>query len=630
MNTQQVMQLAFQHLNSGNLGAAAQLFNSVLQQEPHNFAALNGRGFVALQQNALPQAQADLQSSLSINPKQPFAQKMLGIVLGAMGHFDAAMQAFAAALALDVKDPEIYFNRANFRFQAGQVQDALADLDAAIKLKGSYLEARSNRANLFIHLGEFARAEKDLDYLVAKVTNNPNLWVALGLVRQKVGKHQSAMQCNERALKIESNHPDALLNGATVLFEAEDYSRALDWIVKAEKHTPDRPEVYYTKGNILAAISKFDEAIGAFDHAINLRPDYVQALNSRGLAYSRIRNMPAAIENYDLALKLDPSFHDALYNKCYFQLEHGEFSAGWLGYEHRFDIPGFGLWKYDDFPKWDGSRLNGTLLIRAEQGLGDQMLFASVLPDIEKLTSKIALQFEPRLVSLFQRSFPNMLVLSFKDPLPADVVAQATLGSLPRFCRNSLNDFQRGAKSYLVADQERTDAYRRALCVDHKFHVGVSWFSKTKLFTRQKSLGLEQLKPISDIEGVDLIDLQYGDMRKEKAAAVMSGLTFNSAVDIDLTNDIDGLASLISACDVVVTVSNTTAHIAAALGKPVLVMLPYRIGKLWYWSDVLSPSGSIWYPTVKTFHQESPEDWRGTITDVVDHLKMLVANHVSN
>ena len=193
MNTQQALQLAFQHLNSGNLLAAYPLFNSVLQREPQNFAALNGRGFIALQQNQLPQALADLQQSLSINPKQAFSQKMVGIVLGAMGRFDESMAAFAAALALDSRDPEVYFNRAHFRFQAGLAQDALADLDAAIKLRGSYLEARSNRANLLIQLGDFARAEKDLDYLVAKVTNNPDLWVALGLARHKVGKDKESM-----------------------------------------------------------------------------------------------------------------------------------------------------------------------------------------------------------------------------------------------------------------------------------------------------------------------------------------------------------------------------------------------------------------------------------------------------
>ena len=623
MNTQQALQLAFQHLNGGNFGAAGQLFNSILRQEPQNFAALNGRGFIALQQNLLPQAQLDLQASISVNPKQPFAHKMLGIVLGAQGQFDAAMQSFAGALALDAKDAEVYFNRANFRFQVGQVQEALSDLNAAIKLRGSYLEARSNRANLLIQLGNFAQAEKDLDYLLSKVINNPDLWVAHGLVSHKLGKYKEAMRSNERALQLTPNHADALLNGASTLLELENYPEAVSWIERAIKVVPENPAVFYTKGNIFLAQSNFEAAINEFDKAILLKPDYVQALNSRGLANSRLRNMALAIIDYDKAIEIDPEFHDAIYNKSYFQLEQGDFEAGWSGYEHRFNVPGFGLWRHDDFQKWEGQRLEGALLIRSEQGLGDQILFASVLPDIEKLTGSIVLLLEPRLVTLFQRSFPHLTIISTKDKMPRDIEAQTTLGSLPRFCRNSISDFKNAKTPFLIADVEQTEQYRQALNASGKMHIGLSWFSKTKLYSKHKSISLPDLLPLFLIEGIDFVDLQYGDMVREKAVAQEFGMAFNEAVQIDQTNDLDALASLISACDLIITVSNTTAHIAAALGKTVLLMLPYRIGKLWYWSDALS-EGSIWYPSVKSFHQENPDDWQGTINQVADYLKKQV------
>ena len=313
MKSQQALQLAFQHLNGGNLGAAAQLFNGVLQDEPQNFAALNGRGFVALQQNALPQAQADLQTSLSINPQQPFAHKMLGIVLGAMGQFDSAMQAFSSALALDAKDSEVYFNRANFRFQAGQVQEALADLDIAIKLKDSYLEARSNRANLLIQLGEFARAEKDLDYLVTKVTNNPDLWVALGLARYKVGKYQDAMQCNERALRLLPNHPDALLNSSSAMHDQGEYPAALAWSEKAIAATPQRAEAHYAKAQALMSLQQFEDAIASYSKALEFNPNYVSALMGRGITRSRLRDFDGALDDYKSVEMLDPK-NVELYN----------------------------------------------------------------------------------------------------------------------------------------------------------------------------------------------------------------------------------------------------------------------------------------------------------------------------
>ncbi len=620
MNTQQALQLGFQYLNSGNLPAAGQLFDSVLQREPQNFAALNGHGFIALQQNLLPQALTDFQASLAVNAKQPFAYKMAGIVLGAMGRYEESMQAFAAALSLDVKDAEVYFNRANFRFQAGQVQESLADLDAAIKLKGSYLEARSNRANLLIQLGEYARAEKDLDYLLSKVTNNPDIWVAQGFVRYRLGKLREAMQSNERALRLVAQHPDALLNSSSTAFEQKDYEAALRWAERAQAVTPQRPEVFYAKANALAAMSRFQESMTEYDRALALNAKYVEALNARGLAKAALRQLDAAEADYDRAIVLRPEFSDAIYNKSYAQLEHGDFVGGWSGYERRFQIPALGIKHLPKLPVWDGQPLGGALLVCGEQGLGDQMLFASVIPDLLRTMNNIYFRVEPRLIELFQRSFPELRVISSKNPVPKDVLAQVALGSLPQYFRRSVADFDQARFPYLCSDAVRTAEFRALLGGGVQKIIGLSWRSFNNRFTAHKSMRLAELAPLFELPNATLVDLQYGDTKEEVGSAKAVGLDFNQSVQIDQTQDVDGLASLIDACDVIVTVSNTTAHIAGALGKPVLLMLPHQIGKLWYWSECQGRS-SLWYPSVKSFHQRTPDSWQGTINEVVNYLK---------
>ena len=615
MNTQQALQLAFQHLNGGNLAAAGQLFNSILQQEPQNFAALNGRGFIALQQNLLPQAQADFQASLLINPKQPFAHKMVGIVLGAMGQFDTAMQSFAAALVLDARDPEVYFNRANFRFQAGQVQEALSDLDAAIKLKGSYLEARSNRANLLIQLGEFARAEKDLDYLVNKVTNNPDIWVALGLVRHKIGKHKESMQCNERALRLVPNHPDALLNSSSTTYEQGEYPAALIWAEKAILATPQRAEVHYAKAQALMAMHRFDEAVAAYTRAIELNASYAEAWMGRGLTRARLRDLDGALTDYKKAIALRSDYAEAFFNKGHVHLEHHEFAQGWADYEHRFDMPSLGIKNLADIPVWHGEPLAGKLLVRGEQGLGDQILFASVLPQLLKAVDSVCLQLEPRLVPLFQRAFPNVDVLSRDKKPPADVTAQICIGSLPQYFRKDAASFAAARIPFLKAEPEKTAAFHKALAPNGEKIIGLNWRSFRNKYANEKSMGLLDMAPFFQLPGCTVVNLQYGDVKDEVRAAETVGLHFNKAVTIDLTKDIDGVASLVDACDVLVSTSNTTVHIAGALGKPVLLMLPYRSGKLWYWSEAKG-QGSLWYPTIQTFHQGAQGDWASTIDAV--------------
>ncbi len=620
MNTQQALQQAFQHLNSGNLPMAGQLFEGVLQQEPKNFAALNGRGFIALQQNRLPQSAVDFQQSLAINAQQPFAHKMLGIVQGAMGQLDASMASFDAALALESKDPEVYFNRANFRFQAGQVPEALADLDAAIKLRSSYLEARSNRANLLIQQGDFARAEKDLEYLVGKVANNPDIWVALGLAKHKVGKQREAMQCNERALKLVPNHPDALLNSSSATFDQAEYPAALIWADKAVGATPNRAEAYYAKAQALMAMSQFDEAIVSYTRATELNPNYAEAWMGRGLTRARLHDLDGAVQDYEHAVVLKPDYDEAIFNKGHVFLEHRDFAAGWAAYEHRFGMPSLGIAYLPDIPVWDGEALTGKLLVRGEQGLGDQILFASVLPDLLIQVPNLCLQLEPRLVPLFQRSFPDIDVISRDKKPPVDVAAQICIGSLPQFFRKDEAAFANAGVPYLKADQAKTEAFRKALAPNGERIIGINWRSFRNKYANDKSISLEDLGALFRLPNTTVVNLQYGDVKDEVRAAEKAGLHFNHAVSVDLTKDIDGVASLLDACDVIVSVSNSTGHIAGALGKPVLLMLPYRTGKLWYWSEAKG-EGSLWYPTITTFHQSAQGDWAGTIDRIVEHLQ---------
>ena len=262
----------------------------------------------------------------------------------------------------------------------------------------------------------------------------------------------------------------------------------------------------------------------------------------------------------------------------------------------------------------------GKLLVRGEQGLGDQMIFASVLPDLLQRIPNVCLQLEPRLVSLFQRSFPGAEVMSRDKRPPADVTAQISIGSLPQYFRKDAASFAGAKVPYLEADTAKTAAYRQALSPNGEKIIGLNWRSFRNKYANDKSLDLLDLAPIFALPGVTVVNLQYGDIKDEVRTAEARGLYFNQAVKVDLTKDIDGVASLVDACDVIVSSSNTTVHLAGALGKQVLLLLPHRTGKLWYWSEAKG-DGSLWYPTIKTFHQSAQGDWAGTIERIVQCLK---------
>jgi ADP-heptose:LPS heptosyltransferase len=364
---------------------------------------------------------------------------------------------------------------------------------------------------------------------------------------------------------------------------------------------------------------RFEEAVAAYTCAIELNPSYAEAWMGRGLTKSRLRDLTGAALDYDQAIALRPTYDEAFFNRGHVYLEHHDFAKGWADYDHRYGMPSLGISNLPNIPLWQGEPLAGKLLVRGEQGLGDQIIFASVLSELLKLAPQVCLQLEHRLAPLFQRSFPDVEVMSRDKKPPADVVAQICIGSLPQYFRKDMAAFAGATMPYLKADTDRTAAFRKALAPNGERIIGLNWRSFRNKYANEKSMGLLDMAPFFNLPGCTVVNLQYGDVKDEIRAAEAAGLYFNKAVTIDLTKDIDGVASLVDACDVLVSTSNTTVHIAGALGKPVLLMLPYRSGKLWYWSEAKG-EGSLWYPSIRTFHQNAQGDWASTIDAVKQAL----------
>jgi ADP-heptose:LPS heptosyltransferase len=198
--------------------------------------------------------------------------------------------------------------------------------------------------------------------------------------------------------------------------------------------------------------------------------------------------------------------------------------------------------------------------------------------------------------------------------------AHCRIDSLGQFFLNNLESFKKRNYPYLVPDIERTKSLEKTLRASHsKTLCGISWLSKNEKFGDSKSIQLEMLDPILRLPGIQFIDLQYGDTSETRADLYRkTGIEVRKIEEIDNYKDIDGFASLVAACDLVITVSNTTAHVAGALGKPTLLLVPYSTGKLFYWHSLNGQS--LWYPSVRTFEQSSIGDWQQTIQDISNYL----------
>jgi hypothetical protein len=260
-----------------------------------------------------------------------------------------------------------------------------------------------------------------------------------------------------------------------------------------------------------------------------------------------------------------------------------------------------------------------------EQGLGDQIFYGAMLADLQATGVESFVCLDERLQSLFGRSFPELDFVLPEELTSIDSSkqlfgAQIQLASLGRIFRRSTADFSRITSPYLAANKELISTLRKQQRQDQdaNFICGLSWTSANAETGSTKSIKLDDLHPLLKVDGTKFINLQYGDTSEERLRVrEQIGVDIVQFDGIDNKNDIDELAALISSCDIVITVSNSTAHLAAALGKPTLVLLPHHT-PLWYWH--LGSRTSPWYPTVTLLRQEIAGDWAKPINETIDLL----------
>jgi ADP-heptose:LPS heptosyltransferase len=265
------------------------------------------------------------------------------------------------------------------------------------------------------------------------------------------------------------------------------------------------------------------------------------------------------------------------------------------------------------------------LLLWAEQGIGDEVFFAGLLPAAQRDFTRISLVADERLHPVFKRSFPTVNLLGksllHEQYFDTGFDCQAPIGDLFSLLKLDEQSVRSTRASYLKVNLERRKSYF-SYFEKSKMICGIAWESSNKQFGTLKSLDLKRLKELLRLPDFQFVNLQYGsvDVEIDRVRADL-GVDIQQIPGLDIFNDIDGLLALIDACDVVVTSSNVTAHLAGAIGKRAAVLVPYGKGRLWYWHD--NDEYSFWYPSLRLFYQDSPADWGTPINNCVQWIRSL-------
>ena len=446
----------------------------------------------------------------------------------------------------------------------------------------------------------------------------------LSAAQVRLKKFELARESAQSALEIDKSNSSAWLNLGLVEKHHKRLEQAIVYFEKALQFDPINAAALLNKGASLGDMHQYEDALLEYDKLLNINPGSAEAYFNKAVSLDQLQRDQAAEVNYWKAIECQPDMAEAHHNLAHFFLSRLQFEKGWDQYEWRFLARGTDSPKLvTSKPTWDGQPKNNRLFIWSEQGIGDQVLYASMFRELEKFPQSIYISIEKKLLPIFRRSFPKFHFVPRNEIFSEDHYdEQIALGSIGQFFRTRQSDFERGSKQYLFENPERSYQITTSSGSEKKIICGLSWHSVKKIGIH-KSIPLINFAESLQLKNIDFLNLQYGDVSQEiESAEDVAGIKINTIADLDLYDDIDGLISAIHCCDLVVTISNSVAHLAGALGKETLLLLPHSTGKFWYWKDI--DGKSLWYPSITIFKQSRQGDWSQPLSELKKYLESKV------
>ena len=468
-------------------------------------------------------------------------------------------------------------------FELGRMAEALHYLSAALRANAKSAEAMSNLARALDATARYDEAIASYHQALQIAPDHPEIRYNLGNTFLKAGRLQDALNSFDGVLAVEAGHVGALVN----------------------------------RGNTLLKLNRPLEAIANYDSALAVMPTHPQILTNRGHAWRRLDKPSPALVDFNRAIAAAPDFAEAHFEQAMALLTLGDFEAGWKAYEWRWATRAFAAQRRPFHqPLWQGQAIAGkTILLHAEQGFGDTIQFIRYVPMVKSRGAKVVVEVQPEMETLLSQ-IDGVEIIPWGRPLP-EFDWQCPLLSLP-LAFSTRPETIPASMPYLVAPADRVATWRARL-PPARWRAGFVWSGRpTHHNDRNRSIALAGFRALFAIRDLQCVSLQ-NDVRDqdEEVMRDIAGLVDHGSA----LRDFADTAALISLMDVVVSVDTSVAHLAGALGKPVLILLPYAADFRWMREAERTP----WYPTARLFRQPAFGDWESVIVRVGDELERCVS-----
>jgi tetratricopeptide (TPR) repeat protein len=460
--------------------------------------------------------------------------------------------------------------------RAGRLGEAAECLRTAARAAPRDTRTWSTLGRLLLRVGEWREAAAAYEAALRLAPADAESLANYGVALAELGAFERAVDAYVAALSVDPNHAIAHYNLGNALRELRRFDDAIASYARALRLQPDWPEANTNLGLALAAVGRVDDALAAYRRTLAVRPDHALAHNGIGLALQARGEFARAAAHFDHAIALAPDFAQAHSNRAQLRLLHGDFRRGWPEYEWRLRVPGHAIAR-TTAPRWDGAPVAGrTLLLRAEQGLGDTLQlvrFAQIV-----------------------RTCPGIAaVVPRGEPLPPHDF-ETPIASVPYRLRITLDSIP-AEVPYLAADPELSAQAAQRIQRKGGVAIGIAW-QGNPVFPQDchRSMPLSHFGPLARVPGVRLFSLQKGFGAEQLATAPFPVEDLGAALDV-AGGAFTETAAAMMALDLAIVSDSAVVHVAGALGRPVWVVLP--LAPDWRW--LLGREDSPWYPTMRLF-----------------------------
>ena len=564
-------------------------------------------------------AQLYCRQALEVNPEHADSLHLMGLLSLHARQFDHATEWITRAIRLDAK-PEYLASLGTTRQQQGRYEEALKVFDKAVQLRPDDAELWRHVGDVLMQLSRLDQALLTFQHVLKLNSGHQHALYKSGALLSQLGRHEEAMAHLDRSKELLPNHTPTLQARAWALYHLNRWDESLAEARGASKLDSDNADTCNNLGLALWRLGRNEEALGWFDKALQVRPGFAAAFGNKIIALFHLHRFEAVFAHHDRmrALGLNHALTD--WNVSLVHLLTGNFEAGWPGHQARLNLPSATYPKIPR-PMWLGAEDIGgkTILIAADEGLGDTIQFVRYVPMLAERGARVLLVVQDPLHGLLSGmdGVLQCAPVSAVSTLPA-FDFHCPISSLPLAFGTRLDTIP-SAIAYLPSPAtSRVKAWEDHLGARTRLRVGLVWSGRPNhMNDHNRSIPLQAFSRILDIDAT-FVSLQK-DLRPNDAAV----LGERSDI-IDLTaglTDFTETAALVSCLDLIITVDTSVAHLAGALGRPTWILLPYTPDYRW----LLDREDSPWYPSVRLFRQTESREFESVLDRVRDELRARTA-----